>query len=140
MKSMIEETIYFNERVYDLEMSKMDESLKVIHRCLVEENKITKFNIDTISEMILPFVKYEKENMAEMEELIELEQSFFKSYLRRSTIEKTEEGMPYTSDKIKHLKEGVLKESSNILVFKYQTGFLSNQLCQEGHRVIETLA
>lgn len=89
--------------------------------------------------MILPFVKYEKENLSEMETLIQLEQSFFKSYLKRSTIERTEEGIPYTSDKVKAYKEGVLKESSNILVFKYQTGFLSNQLCQEGYRVIETL-
>lgn len=64
----------------------MNQTLKAIHRCLSEENKITKFNIDTIIEMFLPFVKYEKENISEMEELIDLQDSFFKSYLRRSSI------------------------------------------------------
>jgi hypothetical protein len=46
--------------------------------------------------------------------------------------------MPYTSDKIKTYKIGVLQESKNILVMKYQTGFLSNQLCKEGNRVVES--
>ena len=44
--------------------------------------------------------------------------------------------MPYTSDKVKTYKAGVLTESKNMLVFKYQAGFLSNQVCFEGYRVI----
>ena len=46
--------------------------------------------------------------------------------------------MPFSSDKIKQFKNGVLEESKNILVLKYQAGFLSNQMCFEGFRVIET--
>jgi hypothetical protein len=61
--------------------------------------------------------------------LIDIQQSFFKSYLKRSVVEKAEENMPYTSDKIKQFKVSVLQESKNILVLKYQTAYLSNQTC-----------
>ena len=79
---------------------------------------------------MVPFITYEKNNMAELNELINIQQLFFKTYLKRSAYEKIDDNMPYTSDKIKNYKLGVLQESKNMLVLKYQTGYLSNQLCE----------
>ena len=58
--------------------------------------------------MIEPFVKYETENIKELSGLIELQQDFFKTYLKRSNYERIDEKMPYTSDKIKMYKSGIL--------------------------------
>jgi hypothetical protein len=71
-----------------------------------------------------------------MQGLIDIQQDFFKSYLKRSNYESIDPKMPYTSDKIKSSKTGILYESKNMLVFKYQTGFLGNKLCTEAFRVI----
>ena len=59
--------------------------------------------------MIEPFVKYERENIKELSELIELQQDFFKTYLKRSNSQKIDEKIPYTSDKIKMYKSGILQ-------------------------------
>ena len=71
-----------------------------------------------------------------MQGLVDVQQDFFKAYLKRSAYEAIDDKMPYTSDKIKTYKTGVLNESKNMLVFKYQAGFLSNQMCTEGYRVV----
>lgn len=56
---------------------------------------MAKFSIESLGEMILPFAKFEKENVGELEELLEIQEVFFKSYLRRSGVEKIEDSMPY---------------------------------------------
>ena len=40
---------------------------------------------------------------------------------------------------MKPFKTGVLQESKNIMVLQYQAGFMSNQMCKEGFRVMETM-
>ena len=78
--------------------------------------------------MIEPFLKYERENIKEMQGLIDIQQDFFKIYLKRSNYESIDERMPYTSDKVKTYKAGVLTESKNMLVFKYQVACSTSQV------------
>ena len=59
---------------------------------------------------------------------MDVQQRFFKNYLKKSAYEK-EDGTPYTSDKVKGYKCGVLEESKNFMVLKHQAGYLSNQMC-----------
>jgi hypothetical protein len=40
---------------------------------------------------------------------------------------------------LKNQKAGILNESKNIKVMKYQTGYLNNQLCKEGKRIFESI-
>ena len=119
-----------------MELTQIEKAFSILHTCYSQEQKTTRFAIDTLSTDLVPFLQFEKENMSELGELIDLQQSFFKNYLRRSVGEKIEENMPYTSDKLKPVKLGVLVESRSMLVLKYQTAFLSNQLCVEGNRVV----
>ena len=43
------------------------------------------------------------------------------------------------SEKLKYYKNGVLEESKNMFVFKYQVGFINNQVCTESERVLELM-
>ena len=114
-------------------------ALKMMHDNYCQENKNTQFHLKMLNSVVLPFVKYEKDNVSELEQLEKKQQEFFKAYLRRSAYDNIDEKMLYISDKLKHFKTGVMEESKSLHVLKYQAGFLSNQMCVEGHRVIETL-
>jgi len=80
-------TTYFNERVYDLELDRITEALKLIHSVYVQETKSTHFRQSQLESMIEPFLKYERENIKEMQGLIDIQQDFFKVYLKRSNYE-----------------------------------------------------
>ena len=108
-RDMMKETSYFNERVYDLELERIYQALKAMRNGYIQQNKGTKHRHELIFTTIEPFMKYERDNMAEIDELINTQQSFFKAYLKRSIHEKIEDNMPYTSDKIKTYKAGVLQ-------------------------------
>lgn len=46
----------------------------------------------------------------------------------------------YTSSSMKTHKNGILQESKNITVLKYQLGFLSNMVCKETVRFFELMS
>jgi len=60
--------------------------------------------------------------------------------MKRNEVEKVDPSLPYISDKIKTSKTAVAEESKNFLVLKYQTGYFSNQACNEAKRSYELLA
>jgi len=92
-----------------LELNKIHSAFTSLSKQYNFEEEHTKFTIDLLKNKFISFLGYEKENTAEFGELIDIQQSFFKSYLKRSAVEKVEEGMPYTSDKIKQFKVSVLQ-------------------------------
>jgi hypothetical protein len=71
VKDMINETNYFNERVYDFELERMNEALKVMHSAYSQQSKSTKFMHEMLGTSVLSFLKYEKENIAGLDELID---------------------------------------------------------------------
>jgi hypothetical protein len=127
--SIIEETKRFNQRVYGLEVLGVEEVLKVVRGCYAEEKKLAGFNLDLVTNCQLPFISYERSNTKELDDLISNQQSFMRSYLRRSEVEKYDPAVPYTSDKLASSKVAVGSESKNMIVLKYQAGFFGNQIC-----------
>ncbi len=92
-----------------MEFNKIHSAFTCLSKQYNFEEEHTKFTIDLLKNKFIAFLGYEKENTAEFSELIDIQQSFFKSYLKRSAVEKPEEGTPYTSDKIKQFKVSVLQ-------------------------------
>lgn len=132
--SIIEETRRFNEHVYGLEVEGVEEVFKTMRGCYAEEKKVVGFNLDLVTNNHLPFLTYERNNTKELDGLIANQQAFLRSYLKRSEAEKTDQVIPYTSDKLVHSKLAVGSESKSLIVLKYQAGFFGNQLCHEAKR------
>ena len=54
-----------------------------------------------------------------------------KSFLKRVEYENPnpKDQLAYTNDKYRQFKTGITDESKNMLVFKYQTAYMNNQVC-----------
>lgn len=52
--------------------------------CYAEEKKVVSFNLDLVTNSHLPFLAYERNNTKELDSLINNQQAFLRSYLRRS--------------------------------------------------------
>lgn len=52
--------------------------------CYAEEKKVISFNLDLVTNTHLPFLSYERNNTKELDNLISNQQSFLRSYLKRS--------------------------------------------------------
>lgn len=62
-----------------------------------------------------------------------------KGYEKRLITEKISPDDGYNSEKARSGKEGILEESKNIIVLKYQVGYLGNQCRLEGNRVFDEM-
>ena len=82
-------------------------------------------------------MKYERANIIELNSLIDIDNKLSKSYDKRIELEKVGHNDTYNSEKAKDGKRGVIDESRNIIVLKYQTGYFNKQVCKEGQRVFD---
>ena len=91
-----------------------------------------------VNKRLVPFYKYQKDNLDTMRSLLNTEASFFKTYMKRSASESSSDN--YTASNLKTQKIGVLQESRNMTVLKYQLGYLSNMVCKESVRFFELMS
>ena len=82
-----------------------------------------KFEQEIINKDILPFLKYEKENLKTSKELLDITNTFWHKYQKRSSIETQTSKDSYISTKYAEFKQGIEEESKNLTVLKYQAGF-----------------
>lgn len=82
-----------------------------------------KFDQDILQGSVLPFVRYEKENLRTSREIIDISNTFTSRYLKRSLTEATPSSDSYLSPKNNEFKQGVQEESKSLTVLKYQAGF-----------------
>ena len=62
-----------------------------------------------------------------------------KSYERRCQLEKVPENLAYNSEEARDGKRGIEEESRNLIVLKYQVGYMNRQVCEEGMRVFDNM-
>lgn len=89
------------------------------------------FDLDILSQKVLPFLRFEKENIRTLRQIVYTRNDFTKTYLKRAQYEKPglTDNESYTSEKYKQHKTGIYEESKNMHVFKYQTAYLNSQVC-----------
>ena len=60
-------------------------------------------------------------------------------YMKRSQHEEASKSTSYLGKNLKEHKHGILSESKNFMVLKYQTGYLQAQTSSEMKRILEHL-
>jgi hypothetical protein len=60
--------------------------------------------------------------------------------MKRSGNEASTSNESYSSSNLKGFKTGILQESKNFTVLKYQLGYLSNMVCKENVRFFELMS
>ena len=136
---MEKETKKFSSRTTVNKPGKLSSTYGLMQRIYKESYIQNKFEMDLLNKKILPFLHFERQNLEPLKELTYTRNAFTRHYLKRAEHEESGSTQPYTSDKLKYYKTGVLEESKNITVLKYQTAFINHQLCAESQRVLELM-
>ena len=141
LKEMEEDVKDFNKRVTINEITNLDESFVTLGKSFREQFNRLKFERKILDEKVLPFFKYEKDNIHVSKDIVDLSYSMTNRYLKRVEYEGLpNKGASYLNPQNKEFKCGVLEESKNLLVFQYQVGYVNNQMPKECERIFEDLA
>lgn len=85
---------------------------------------------------MLPFFRYEKENIHTSKDILDSCNSLTQKYLKRLLNEGVSPKDSYLSESNSTFKQGIREESKSILVLKYQAGYMQNQASSELHRIL----
>ncbi len=135
---MAEQVKRFNQSVTDFEIPGLESTFNIVSKSYEEWASRINFESRVVTKRLVPFYKYQNDNLDSMRVLLNTESAFFKSYMKRAGSESASDS--YTSTNMKSHKNGVLQESKNMTVLKYQLGYLSNKVCQESVRFFELMS
>jgi hypothetical protein len=135
---MAEQVKRFNQSVTDFEIPGLESTFNIVSKSYEEWASRINFESRVVTKRLVPFYKYQNDNLDSMRVLLNTESAFFKSYMKRAGSESASDS--YTSTNLKSHKNGVLQESKNMTVLKYQLGYLSNKVCQESVRFFELMS
>jgi hypothetical protein len=135
---MAEQVKRFNQSVTDFEIPGLESTFNIVSKSYEEWASRINFESRVVTKRLVPFYKYQNDNLDSMRVLLNTESAFFKSYMKRAGSESASDS--YTSTNLKSHKNGVLQESKNMTVLKYQLGYLSNKVCQESIRFFELMS
>lgn len=125
---MSEQVKKFNQSVSDDEIPSLEMTFNIISKSFEEWASRISFESKVVTKRLVPFYKYQKDNMETMKTLLQTEGQFYKTYMKRSNNESAND--TYGSSALKSSKNGILNESRNMTVLKYQLGYLSNMVCK----------
>lgn len=125
---MSEQVKKFNQSVSDDEIPSLEMTFNIISKSFEEWASRISFESKVVTKRLVPFYKYQKDNMETMKTLLQTEGQFYKTYMKRSNNENAND--TYGSGALKSSKNGILNESRNMTVLKYQLGYLSNMVCK----------
>jgi hypothetical protein len=89
-----------------------------------------------LQQQLLPFYRYEQNNMAQLTPLLEVQKTLLRGWLRNAD---RNEQVEYLSERLRDYKVEVLVESKHPVVLRYQCGYASWALAEEGQRYFEGL-
>lgn len=135
---MAEQVKILNQSVTDFEIPGLESTFNIVSKSYEEWASRINFESRVVTKRLVPFYKYQNDNLDSMRVLLNTESAFFKSYMKRTGSESAADS--YTSTNLKSHKNGVLQESKNMTVLKYQLGYLSNKVCQESVRFFELMS
>lgn len=69
--------------------------------------------------------------MNQLNELINTQSHLTRAYINRKNQENSQDNIEYLSERLKDFKIGILTESSNLTVLKYQCGYINYLLPKE---------
>ena len=124
------------------EIRNLEKNYSLLNKVYKEAHENVAFDLDILNNKVMPFLRFEKENIGTLREVIYARNSMTKSDLKRSETEKASlnnQIQPYCSEKYRQYKTGISEESKSIVVHKYQTAYLNNQVCAESQRFFELL-
>jgi hypothetical protein len=72
--------------------------------------------------------------------IMNIQESLTKAYLKRKEVEKNQDNIEYLSDRLKDYKQNILQESGHITVLKHQCGYTNELGVSESYRYFDRLS
>ena len=92
------------------EIRNLEKNYSLLNKVYKEAHENIAFDLDILNNKVMPFLRFEKENIGTLREVIYARNSMTKSYLKRSETEKAalnSQIQPYVSEKYKQFKTGI---------------------------------